>query len=66
MRNAFEYFAPKSLIVLREGYRRSSFLPDLIAGTTVAVVALPLAMAFAIASGVGPEKGLYTASYNFV
>lgn len=61
MRSAFEYFAPKSLIVLREGYRRSSFLPDLIAGTTVAVVALPLAMAFAIASGVGPEKGLYTA-----
>ncbi len=61
MRSAFEYFAPKSLVVLREGYPRSSFLPDLIAGTTVAVVALPLAMAFAIASGVGPEKGLYTA-----
>ena len=61
MRSAFEYFAPKSLVVLREGYQRSSFLPDLIAGTTVAVVALPLAMAFAIASGVGPEKGLYTA-----
>ena len=36
-------------------------MPDLIAGITVGVVALPLAMAFAIASGVGPEKGLYTA-----
>jgi len=61
MQNFLSYFAPKSLVVFKEGYQRSFFLPDLIAGTTVAVVALPLAMAFAIASGVGPEKGLYTA-----
>ena len=42
-------------------YSRSQFLADLVAGLTVGVVALPLAMAFAIASGVSPERGLYTA-----
>ena len=56
-----EIFYPKTLIVLKEGYKNSYFLPDLVSGITVAVVALPLAMAFAIASGLGPEKGLYTA-----
>ncbi|WP_345991489.1 sulfate permease [Sulfurimonas sp. HSL-1716] len=61
MKNFFEIFSPKSLIVLQEGYKRSYFMPDLVAGITVGVVALPLAMAFAIASGLGPEKGLYTA-----
>lgn len=61
MKNFFEIFSPKSFIVLKEGYKSSYFMPDLIAGITVGVVALPLAMAFAIASGVGPEKGLYTA-----
>jgi len=59
--NVLDLFSPKTLVVLKEGYKRSYLLPDLISGTTVAVVALPLAMAFAIASGVGPEKGLYTA-----
>ncbi len=54
-------FAPKSFVVLKEGYKPSYFMPDLVSGITVAVIALPLAMAFAIASGVGPEKGLYTA-----
>jgi sulfate permease, SulP family len=52
---------PKLLTVLREGYTRRQFLSDLTAGLTVGVVALPLAIAFAIASGVKPEQGLYTA-----
>jgi sulfate permease, SulP family len=43
------------------GYDRPRFLADLGAGLTVGVVALPLAMAFAIASGVKPEQGLFTA-----
>jgi SulP family sulfate permease len=52
---------PKLLTVLREGYTRKQFYSDLTAGLTVGVVALPLAIAFAIASGVKPEQGLYTA-----
>ncbi len=43
------------------GYRRDDFLADLSAGVTVGIVALPLAMAFAIASGVKPEQGIFTA-----
>lgn len=54
-------FIPKSWITCRKGYSLAFFKQDLTAGVTVGVVALPLAMAFAIASGVGPEKGLYTA-----
>jgi SulP family sulfate permease len=54
-------FTPKSWSFLRENYTFGLFRSDLLAGITVGVVALPLAMAFAIASGVGPEKGLYTA-----
>lgn len=52
---------PKLLTVLRDGYTRQQFYSDLTAGLTVGVVALPLAIAFAIASGVKPEQGLYTA-----
>ena len=52
---------PKLLTVLREGYSASAFSRDLLAGVVVGVVALPLAIAFAIASGVRPEQGLYTA-----
>src|SRR5919202_1406597 len=52
---------PKLITVLREGYTKKQFLSDLAAGLTVGVVALPLAIAFAIASGVKPEQGLYTA-----
>src|SRR5215218_2800736 len=52
---------PKLLTVFREGYTRGLFFSDLTAGLTVGVVALPLAIAFAIASGVKPEQGLYTA-----
>nr|WP_295382951.1 sulfate permease [Pseudoxanthomonas sp.] len=54
-------FIPKSYTVLHEGYRWQSLRQDALAGLTVAIVALPLAMALAIASGAAPEKGLYTA-----
>jgi len=53
-------WVPKSILALK-GYTRRDFVSDLIAGVTVGLVALPLAMAFAIASGVPPEAGLYTA-----
>jgi SulP family sulfate permease len=56
-----ELFAPKLLTVLREGYGLADFRADVIAGMTVAIVALPLSMAIAIASGVTPDRGLYTA-----
>jgi SulP family sulfate permease len=51
---------PKSILLLRD-YDRHKFLSDLIAGVTVGLVALPLAMAFAIASGVSPQAGIYCA-----
>ena len=53
-------FTPKLLETLK-GYTRAQFVKDLLAGLIVGIVALPLAIAFAIASGVSPEKGLYTA-----
>ena len=53
-------FLPKLVTVLREGYGLRQFRADALAGLTVAIVALPLSMAIAIASGVGPERGLYT------
>lgn len=56
-----ELFTPKLVTVLREGYGLRDFRADAIAGLTVAIVALPLSMAIAIASGVGPERGLFTA-----
>ncbi|HSI64876.1 MAG TPA: solute carrier family 23 protein, partial [Candidatus Saccharimonadia bacterium] len=55
-----ESFVPKSILCLK-GYTISKFLSDLIAGLTVGLVALPLAMAFAISSGVSPQAGIYTA-----
>ena len=54
-------FVPKSIVCFREGYTRERLMRDLIAGVVVGIVALPLALAFAIASGVPPERGLYTA-----
>ena len=54
-------YVPKLFTVLRLGYTRRDFRGDLLAGLTVSIVALPLAMALAIASGTTPEKGLYTA-----
>ena len=56
-----ELYTPKLVTVLREGYDFSRFQRDLVAGLTVAIVALPLSMAIAIASGVSPDKGLFTA-----
>lgn len=52
---------PKLVTVLREGYGFSDFRADFVAGLTVAIVALPLSMALAIASGTTPDKGLVTA-----
>lgn len=54
-------FTPKSVICLKEGYSRKLFWGDLFAGMSVGIIALPLAIAFAIASGVAPERGLFTA-----
>lgn len=54
-------FTPKLITVLREGYGTSQLRADAIAGLTVAIVALPLSMAIAIASGATPAQGLYTA-----
>src|SRR5271166_4245074 len=51
---------PKSILALRS-YNAQCFFHDLVAGVTVGLVALPLAMAFGIASGVTPQAGLYTA-----
>ena len=55
-----QHWLPRSIECLR-GYTARRFTQDLIAGFTVGLVALPLAMAFAIASGVPPQAGLYTA-----
>jgi SulP family sulfate permease len=52
---------PQFVSLLGHGYSRKEFLGDLTAGLIVGIVALPLAIAFAIASGVKPEQGLYTA-----
>jgi SulP family sulfate permease len=56
-----ELYSPKLITVLREGYGLADFRADVISGLTVAIVALPLSMAIAIASGVTPDRGLYTA-----
>ncbi len=54
-------YRPKLLTILREGYSFDHFQRDVLAALTVAIVALPLSMAIAVASGVTPERGLYTA-----
>jgi len=54
-------YTPKLFTVLREGYGLAGLRADIVAGLTVAIVALPLSMAIAIASGVSPDRGLYTA-----
>lgn len=56
-----KHFEPKLLTTFREGYTLALLQRDALAGLTVAIVALPLAMALAIASGAPPEKGLHTA-----
>ena len=59
-----EMFTPKLVSVLREGYGRAQFTDDALAALTVAIVALPLSMAIAIASGVEPHRGLYAAIFG--
>lgn len=54
-------FRPRIMNVFKKGYSKELFFKDLGAGLIVGVVALPLAMAFAIASGLSPQQGLYTA-----
>lgn len=54
-----ELFTPKLVTVLRERYGLADLKADALAGLTVAIVALPLSMAIAIASGVTPDRGLY-------
>ncbi|HEV7368562.1 SulP family inorganic anion transporter [Arenibaculum sp.] len=56
-----ELFTPKLVTVLRERYGPADLRADAVAGLTVAIVALPLSMAIAIASGVTPDRGLYAA-----
>jgi len=54
-------YRPKLATVVSEGYGLDSFRRDVVAGLTVAIVALPLSMAIAVASGVSPDRGLYAA-----
>ena len=56
-----DLFQPKLVTILREGYGLAQLRADAVAGLTVAIVALPLSMAIAIASGATPAQGLYTA-----
>ncbi len=56
-----ELYTPKLITVIQEGYGLRQLSADAIAGLTVAIVALPLSMAIAIASGASPAQGLYTA-----
>lgn len=58
---AWHLFVPKLITVLRQGYSPGDFRQDAFAGLTVAIVALPLSLALAIASGATPDKGLITA-----
>ncbi len=53
-------FQPKLFSSLKN-YSKKQFVNDLVAGLIVAIIALPLSIALAIASGVSPEKGIYTA-----
>jgi SulP family sulfate permease len=55
-------YEPKIIQVFREGYTRPQLLNDLLAGVLVGLVALPIAIAFAVASGVSPVYGIYTAT----
>tara|TARA_R110002033_G_scaffold164830_1_gene202370 strand:- start:177 stop:737 length:561 start_codon:yes stop_codon:yes gene_type:complete len=54
-------FTPKLFSLLKEGISRQTITKDILSGLIVGIVALPLAIAFAIASGVSPEKGIITA-----
>jgi SulP family sulfate permease len=56
-----QIFKPKLFSILKSGLSKKQFTTDVMAGIVVGIVALPLAIAFAVASGVSPEKGLITA-----
>ena len=56
-----EIFKPKFFTLLKEGFSKERITADIFSGVVVGIVALPLAIAFAVASGVSPEKGLITA-----
>ncbi|SNB81451.1 sulfate permease, SulP family [Rhodoblastus acidophilus] len=57
-----DLFTPKLVTVWREGYTRAQFGADVVAGLTVAIVALPLSTAIAIASGASPQAGLFASA----
>ena len=57
-------FTPKFFSILREGISKTQLKKDILSGIIVGIVSLPLAIAFAIASGVSPEKGLITAIFG--
>src|SRR5262245_38633736 len=59
-----DLFTPKLITVFREGYGLAGLRADIVAGLTVAIVALPLSMAIAIASGVTPDRGLYASIFG--
>jgi SulP family sulfate permease len=61
MSSSVPEWLPRSIQTFQAGYDRRTFTADLIAGVTVGLVALPLAMAFAIASGLTPQAGIYCA-----
>lgn len=54
-------FTPKLFDVLKTSYSKEQLFKDIIAGIIVAIIALPLSIALALASGVRPEQGIYTA-----
>lgn len=56
----FRPIYPKFFTCLKEGYSKETFFKDLMAGITIGIISLPLIMAFSIASGLPPERGLYT------
>ena len=61
IKNYKKNFCPKLVEILAKGYSLDLFKKDCVSGITVAVISIPLAMALAIASGVSPAQGLYTA-----
>ncbi len=60
----YEYLTPKLFTLFKQGISKKQLKKDILAGFVVGIVALPLAIAFAIASGVSPEKGLITAIFG--
>jgi SulP family sulfate permease len=64
MKRKLPDWLPRSILAIAAGYSLNAFFADLIAGVTVGLVALPLAMAFAIASGLTPQAGIYCAIFT--